>query len=303
MSDPLFSPYVPEDFEQFWKQIAEEAASVPLSFRRRPAVGVTAANGLRLDEIIFDSAEGHYVEGWIAYPNGARRLPSFLWIPPYGRESLLPNAYGTRQGMVSLSLNLHGESAFHQEKYETERGYFSDGALEPETWVFRRMIQHVLVALRVLQAQSEVDEDQIAAMGMSQGGGMSIWAAMVSPILKAVCADMPFLGAMRFALSRTAYRYPLKELVDLMEEEAMGRERVMHTLSYFDTVNCAVNAKLPVQVSYGLKDPAVRPETAQAIFDALPTQKRLVEYPGGHDWHEEMVETNLDWLRTCGFSV
>jgi cephalosporin-C deacetylase len=108
---------------------------------------------------------------------------------------------------------------------------------------------------------------------------------------------MPFLGAMKHALTRNAYRYPLKELVDVMDNEVLGRERVMHTVSYFDTLNFATRCNKPTQISYGLKDPACRPETVKAIFDALGAEdKKIVEYPGGHDWHEEMVLNNSSWL-------
>ena len=109
---------------------------------------------------------------------------------------------------------------------------------------------------------------------------------------------------MPFALSRNAHRYPLKELVDVMENEILGRERVLHTVSYYDTLNFATRCQKPTQVSYGLKDPACRPDTVRAIYDALPGQdNRLVEYPGGHDWHEEMILNNSSWLASRLSSV
>lgn len=291
-----FIPYVPEDFDEFWATAVAETHEVPLFFKRE-RTDRRSPSGHVVDQILFCGAEGQPLEGWIAYPEGSRRLQSFLWIPPYGRESLLPNEYGTREGFVSMSLNLHGLGAFHQEKYVTHRGYFGEGALSPETWVFRRLIQHVLVALRVMQAQGEVDEDRIGTMGMSQGAGLSIWAGALSPIVRAVAADMPFLGAMPFALSRNAHRYPLKELVDVMENEVLGRERVLHTVSYYDTLNFATRCTKPTQISFGLKDPACRPETVRSIFEAVPAEdKKLIEYPGGHDWDPEMVVNNSSWL-------
>ena len=294
--DSEFLPYVPEDFVEFWTEVQQEAARIPLYFKRESII-VDSAHGHRVEKIEFRGAQDRLVEGWIAFPAGARRIPSFLWVPPYGRESLLPNEYGTRADMCSMSLNFHNEQAFHQEKYQIGRGYFSSGAESRETWIFRRMMIDVLAALKVLQAQPEVDEDRIGSMGMSQGGGISLWAAAWSPIVKAVCADMPFLGAMRQSLNVNAYRYPLKEVVDFMETIPIGRERVMHTISYFDTLNQATQVKVPTQVTLGLKDPACRPETVRAIYAAIPVEKRLFEYAGGHDWHTEMIANNRDWLQ------
>ena len=64
---------------------------------------------------------------------------------------------------------------------------------------------------------------------------MSIWLGAWCPVVRAICADMPFLGNIRLTLLDEVYRYPLKELSDFMQELPLGQERVLHTLSYFDT--------------------------------------------------------------------
>lgn len=296
MAEAGFAPYVPEDFEEFWHHTVAETQTVKLNYRRSLTNDFDLP-GFVVETVTFESTGGRTVHGWLAYPAGARRLPAFGWIPPYGRESLLPNAYGTRPGFVSLSLNLHGESAFHQEKYVPARGYFADGAIQPDTWIFRRMFQDAYMALRVLQAQVEVDEDRIGVMGMSQGAGISIWLGAWCSIVRAVCADMPFLAGMNRTLSENVYRFPLKELTDFMTSVPVGQARVLNTLSYFDTLNQATRCHVPTHVSLGLKDPACRPATVQAVYDALPGPKHLRVLDWGHDWHPQMVEDNLNWLR------
>jgi len=286
----------PEDFDVFWKATIEETRSVPLHFHRSPAYGV--ASDHQVDRIEFLATGGRTLKGWIAYPRGARRLPGFLWVAPYGRESVLPNEYGTREGLVSMSFNFHGEDGFHRETYEKERGYFAEGAESPETWIFRRMFQDAVIAAKALQAQLEVDEDRVASMGMSQGGGMSIWLGAWCSLIGAVCADMPFLGNIGTTLKGKVYRYPLKELADFIAELPIGLERVLHTVSYFDTAFHASRCKCPTQVALGVMDPAARPDQVKAIYEALPGEKRLQEYQIGHDWTPEMVENNRDWLTT-----
>lgn len=288
-------PYIPEDFDAFWQESKAEADAVPLEMRRS-MVNDFALDGFNVETFRFTGMQGRQLQGWIAYPPGARRLPGFLWIPPYGRESLLPNQYGTREGFVSLSFNFHGYGAFYQEEYTPARGYFAEGASSPKTWIFRTMLQDLMIAARILQAQVEVDEEKIAAMGLSQGGGMAIWLGSLSPIIRCVVADLPFLGAMPYTLSKSAHRYPPKELVDYMQTIPVGKETVEHTLSYYDTLNMALRCAKPTLVSLGEKDPACRPEVVRAIFEALPNQKVLVEYPGGHDWDPSMVDTNRNFM-------
>jgi cephalosporin-C deacetylase len=286
---------LPEDFAEFWQDLVAEAATQPLDYRRTRVLDLEKP-GFVVESLEFAGMYGRPLHGWIAYPEGARRLPSFLWVPPYGRESKLPDDYGTREGFCSMSFNFHGESAFHQEKYVTSRGYFAQGADAPENWIFRRMFQDSCIALRVLQAQLEVDEDRIGVMGMSQGGGMSVWLGAWNPLVRAVCADMPFLGNIWETLNRSVHRYPIKELVDFMKDLPIGEARVRNTVSYYDTATQAKFCYCPTLVSLGLKDPASRPENVKAIFEALPGPKTLKIYDWGHDWHPDMIENNRLWL-------
>lgn len=291
--DPV--PETPEDLARFWQEAVSEAQAIPLECSRSLR-NEYPLHGYVVETFRFRASGSRWLSGWFAYPPGARRLPGFIWLAPYGRESMLPNPYGTREGFASLSFNFHGESSFHQEKYVPERGYFAEGAESPETWIFRRMFIDSVVAVRLLQAQVEVDAEKIGAMGMSQGGGMSIWLGAWCPIVRAVCADMPFLGDIGRTLSGEVYRYPLKELSEFMEELPLGRERVLNTVAYFDTVAQAAHCRVPTQVSLGLKDPAAKPGQVRAIFEALPGRKLLREYPGGHDWEPEMVANNRRWF-------
>ncbi len=285
----------PADFEEFWLAAKQEADAVKLDYWREPKEfsGLTSHN---ISILRFRSVHNAVLEGWVASPKGTRKAPGFLWINPYGRESLLPNEYGTRPGYLSFCFNFFGLPAFHQEKYVPERGYFSEGLADPNTFVFKTLIQHCLVALRVLQAQLDVDEDRIGVMGLSQGGGFALASAAWSEIPKAVCADLPFFGLITETISQNFFRYPLKEILDFAENHQFGKELVHYTLSYYDTVFQAKRIKQPTHVTLGLKDPSCRPPQVRAIFEALVCEKSLTELDWGHDWHPSMIETNLLWL-------
>lgn len=288
-------PYLPEDFDAFWAEIVREAKIAPLDYHRSVRRDWDHSTHMvqRLD---FRAIDGSTLHGWIAYPEDARRMPGFLWVPPYGLESMLPDEYGTREGMVSLSFNFHGLDAFLRKRYLHAQGYFAMGVDDPETWIYRTMFQNAYIAMRVLQAQIEADEDKLGACGMSQGGGMAIWLGAQCPIVRAVCADMPFLSGMNQTLNKHIHRYPLKELADFAETIPFGMERIKNAMSYYDTVNQATRCRVPTLVSFGTKDPAVRPHCVEGTFDALQGPKVLVRYEIGHDWHPDMIANNRNWL-------
>ncbi|MCB0826426.1 MAG: acetylxylan esterase [Armatimonadetes bacterium] len=289
-------PYVPPGFEAFWRETTQIAQDAPLDYSVE-SVSEPSTPGHDLRVLSFRGISGERLHGWLAVPYSDVIHPGFLWIAPYSRWSMQPNEYGVRSGYTSLSFNFFGESAFHREDYTPARGYFADGVSSRETWIFRRMFQNAVIALRILADQAAVDENRLACAGMSQGGGIGIWMGAWVQQVKAVIADMPFLGGMPWVLQAKAFRYPLKELTDFMAESAGNDAAVRETLSYFDTINQASFCQVPTRVTLGLRDPAVRPEQARAVFDALPGVKELEEIDFGHDWHPRMIEGGQDWFR------
>jgi cephalosporin-C deacetylase len=87
-------------------------------------------------------------------------------------------------------------------------------------------------------------------------------------------------------------------VTDFAETLPGGMEAVLRTIAYFDTVNQATRVRKPTLVSLGLRDPAVRPDTVRAVYRALPSEKKLVEYESGHDWNPKMIEADRDWITT-----
>ncbi len=289
-------PYGPPGFDDFWLETLKEAQSRPVDFSLSEQASVVAPDH-RILILGFKGADGTQRHGWIAVPKtGSGPYPGFLWLPPYSRWSMLPNEYGTRPGYVSLSFNFFGEAPFHREDYKPERGYFAEGVADKSTWVFRRMFQDAAIAQQVLENLPMVDPNQIAAAGMSQGGGIAIWLAAYEPKVKAVVADMPFLAGMPWVLGSNVYRYPLKELTDVAFASSRSEAEVRATLAYFDTINLATRCKAPTRLTLGLRDPAVKPEQVRAVFNALAGEKELQEIDWGHDWHPEMVTGAKDWL-------
>jgi cephalosporin-C deacetylase len=158
------------------------------------------------------------------------------------------------------------------------------------------MFQDAIIALRILHAQVQVNSDQIGVAGMSQGGGMSIWLGAWCSLVKSVCSDMPFMCGMGDSVLNYAYRYPLKELADFMQEIPIGEERVMNTISYYDTIFQAEYCQVPTHVTVGLKDPSSRVPNVQSMFEALPGKKHLETIDVGHDWHPSMILNTKRWF-------
>lgn len=292
----LLKPYVPPGFESFWQANTEEAMDAPLDFVVADQNDFhPAAHDVQTFE--FRGIDGQKRFGWIAMPHGVEMAPGFLWLAPYSRWSMLPNEYGTRAGMASISFNFHGESAFHREDYTPERGYMAEGIESRDTWIFRRMYQDSVIVGRILGSLSGVDAERIVASGMSQGGGLAIWLGAWVDYIKAVVADEPFLTGVPWILDAKYFRYPLKELTDVAFSSDEMEAKARLALSYFDTINQAAFCEKPTRVTLGLKDPSVRPAQVRAVHEVLPGIKELEEIDWGHDWHPRMIEGAEEFLR------
>lgn len=292
----LLRPYVPPGFEDFWSETVQEAEEAPLQFE------LSSQSEFLLEthtvEIFnFRGVDGHIRHGWVARPHHADPAPGFLWLAPYSRWSMLPNPYGVRAGMASISFNFHGETAFHREEYRVERGYMAEGVQSRDTWIFRRMFQDAVIVGRIFRQLEGIDPNRVAAMGMSQGGGIAIWMGAWVPGIRAVVADEPFLAGVPWILDAKYFRYPLKELTDVAFASPETEAQVRATLSYFDTVNQAAFCQVPTRVTLGLKDPSVRPAQVRAVYETLPGIKELEEIDWGHDWHPRMIEGADEFLR------
>lgn len=295
-ADDLLKPYVPPGFEAFWRETTAQAEAHPLDFEFS-AQTEFSPTGHEVQVFTFTGIDGATRHGWVALPHTPDPAPGFLWLAPYSRWSMLPNEYGTRAGMASISFNFHGESAFHREDYTPERGYMAEGIESRDTWIFRRMYQDAVIVGRIFQTLPAVDSAKLCAMGMSQGGGMAIWMAAWNPWVKAMVADQPFLAGVPWILDAKYFRYPLKEMTDIAFSSPEKEQEVRATLAYFDTLNQAAFCEKPTRLTLGLKDPSVRAAQVKALYEVLPGVKELEEIDWGHDWHPQMIVGAEKFLR------
>ncbi|MCS6919783.1 MAG: acetylxylan esterase, partial [Fimbriimonadales bacterium] len=196
------------------------------------------------------------------------------------------------------SINLHGYSVEPNVPYSPELGYFTRGIQSPHTYIYRRIVQDSLLAMRALAAQAEVDSSRLTAAGLSQGGGLAVMLGAWCKRTCCVVAELPALSYWEYLLGRPAWRYPLKEFADYMEMTSTPREAILSVLQYYDAVNHAPYVRAPVQLSLAMKDPGIRAPVVFSLYDALPQPKRLLIYEDlGHDWHPEMRIRLEEWAR------
>ena len=303
----------PGDFDAFWQGVKRDLADVPTEWERLPGAGGETATHT-IDWLRFSSLDDILVYGWLAVP---KRLPTptgnrgYLWLPGYSLGHPRPGPEAFYPDTVTFGLNLHGNLPDAPYAHPSTAGadYITEGIESPQTYIYRRIVGHCLRALDVLAAQPEVSPQRLIAGGMSQGGGLALVTAALSPHVRLCLADMPWLCALELALSlldRDKYRrmksarYPDARglIADYAEAHPEKAAQVYQTYAYFDPLSHAEDIRCPVQMSAGGRDPSCKPPTIYAVYNALRGVKDMLFLPEtGHEIVPAMHAAHLGWVQ------
>jgi cephalosporin-C deacetylase len=299
----------PADFDAFWAGTLAGVQGQPLDARF-----ATVDAGLKLVDafdVTFNGYGGQPVKGWYLRPRGANGpLPCVVEYIGYGGGRGLPLDWllFSAAGYAHLVMDTRGQGSVWRRGDTADAepdggngqspGFMTRGVLRPETYYYRRVYTDAVRAIEAALTRPEVDPSRVAVTGGSQGGGIAIAAAALSPAVAALMTNVPFLCAFRRATTLVD-TFPYREIAVFLSAHRDRIETVYRTLSYFDNVNLAARATCPALFSTALMDDICPPSTVFAAYNHYAGPKEMRVWPfndhsgGGTDQTAEM----LAWLR------
>lgn len=289
------------EFRQYWQDIASDhrdfAERQGLDFEQIDKGNEVQANGhsWRVDWLRYSSVDESLIYGWVARPiDQSSQGEVFVWLPGYSYGTPPPDVSNLVAGVTTVCINLHGNQP--DQEYINPAGqddYIADGIESPQTYIFRKITLHCLLAIDVAGRLDGVDPEKIAVGGMSQGGGLALIVAANHPSVKVCFSDMPFFCDLRESLP-TNHRAAYKALRDAIDSD----EDKLSTACLFDPLYHAPNLKVPVHITAGGKDPASRAETIRPVYlEAGSSFKAFRFFPkAGHIFVKEMPQIYRDWM-------
>jgi cephalosporin-C deacetylase-like acetyl esterase len=225
----------------------------------------------------------------------AARYPAILYLPVYGARPVSPPMALAKGGYVVLALDVRGNRVDVPRPRAFE-DYCTLGIESPDSYVYRDIVGQCMKAVRLLAAREEVDRDRIAVVGMSEGGGIGLILAALSPEVRAVAADAPLLCDL--PLSVQAAGWPYTGISRYVQEHPKEGDAVRKTLSYYDVASFAPDIKCPVLMTVGFLDQVSLPAAAYGVFNLLPGPKEMKPLPrAGHEGGgEDLWNYKLTWL-------
>ena len=141
--------------------------------------------------------------------------------------------------------------------------------------------------------------------GFSFSGALALMSQAVSRSANVLAIGVPTFGWHEGRL-KLVVQGSAVEVRRYIEARPHDRDRVMHTLSYFDSMNFAPLIKCPTLAGYGRRDIVVPPETVRAIVSHLNCPCETMSLPVSHtDQPEEAAWKHFDgaWIEMATHGV
>ncbi len=284
----------PPDFDAFWRDTlttSRDAAPAPAFVRL-----ATPLRAVTVDDVTFGGFAGQPIKAWLLAPAGAAGpLPTVVEYIGYGGGRSLPFQWlrWATAGYAHLVMDTRGQGSAWSpgDTPDVEAGepsgggsypgFVTRGIDRPATWYYRRLVADAVLALDAAGAHPLVDPTRLVVTGQSQGGGLALAVAGLSPDVRAAAIDVPFLCHWRRAIEVTD-GFPYQELTRYLSIHRLREADVFRTLSYVDGLNFAARANAPALFSAGLMDEICPPSTVFAAYNhyAGPKDIRVWSFNG-----------------------
>lgn len=297
----------PADFDQFWADTLGQARQYDLGASFEPVdTGLATVDSY---DVTFAGFGGHPVRGWFTLPAGTTEpLPVVVEFVGYGggRGFAHSHLLWASAGYAHFVMDTRGQgsgwsvgaTADPVGSTPSAPGFMTRGIEDPYDFYYRRVFTDAVRAVEAARSHPLADASRTAALGGSQGGGITLAVGGLVPDLAAIAPDVPFLCDFPRAVTMTD-EMPYREIGKYLSVHRDRRQLVLDTLAYFDGVHFAARGSAPALFSTALEDDVCPPSTVFAAFNAYPHRDKQIEVYdfNGHEGggpHQQVVQ--LRWL-------
>ncbi|QLJ02679.1 acetylxylan esterase [Streptomyces sp. NEAU-sy36] len=297
----------PADLDAFWDQTLRRARALadPPAFT---PVDTGLTQVLTYDVTVAGFG-GEPVSGWLHLPATASGpLGCVVEFLGYGRGRGLPHeqVLWATAGYAHFIMDTRGQgwSAAGGATPDTAAlsgtvpGFLTRGVENPHDHYYRRVFTDAVLFVEAARAHPAVDPDRVVVTGHSQGGGIALAVAALTPGLAGVMPDAPFLCDIRRGAT-IAGAPPYTEIAQYLSLHRDRTDTVFDTLSYIDAAVLAARATAPAFFSIALMDDVCPPSTCFAAYHRYggPKDLRVYEFNGHEGGGSHHRREQLAWAR------
>lgn len=183
----------------------------------------------------------------------------------------------------------------------TYRGHIIRGLDDaPDKLLFRDIYLDTAQLAGIVMNLPEVDSERVAAVGGSQGGGLTLACAALEPRIRKAAPVFPFLcdfqRVWEMDLAAGAYE-ELKTYFRQFDPRHEREEEIFTKLGYIDCQHLAPRIQAEVLMGVGLMDTICPPSTQFAAYNKISSPKQTIIYPDfGHEGLPGFQDTIFQFL-------
>ncbi len=278
----------PSDIDAFWDaSIAEMEALgtdcelIPASFQ---------VPGMACYDMYFTGMGNARIHARVIIPGKPVPLPAICHF--HGCPKMAPEfsalMHWAAVGFVVAAMDCRGQGGQSEDvggvKGNTYHGHIIRGAFEgdPAKLLYRQIFLDAAQLARIVMALPQVDAKKVGAVGASQGGGLTLACAALTPSLNRAAATYPYLcdyqRVWEMDMDKDAYaelRTYFRQFDPLHERE----EEFFTHLGYIDNQHLAHRIQAKVIWFLGQMDTLCPPSTQFAAYNKLTCEKQMFIYP------------------------
>ncbi len=297
----------PADFDAYWDEglremeaLGTDAEFIPATFQVKHA---------ECFHVYFTGVGGSRVHGIYIRPRRIEgALPAVLAFHGYSANvgDFQDKLGWVAAGFCYAGLDCRGQSGKSDDMTpvhgNTLHGHIVRGLDDPDPrrMYYRNAFLDTAHFARIIASLPEVDETRVGAMGGSQGGGLTVACAALTPWLNRAAVTYPFLTDYRrvwdMDLDVGAYA-ELREFFRFFDPRHLREKEIFTRLGYIDVHHLAPRIKARVRLYTGLIDPVCPPSTQFAVYNAITAPKDQQLYPDfGHEWLPGAADDTMQFM-------
>lgn len=278
----------PADFDDFWDQALAEMRATDPHLELAPSdFQVPFAQCF---DLFFTGVRGARIHAKYLRPkNSPQSHPAVLHFHGYGINS---GDWTDKLSFVALgfsvaALDCRGQGGSSEDtgsvKGSTLKGHIIRGLDDaPQNLLYRQIFLDTAQLAGIVMEMPEVDENRIAALGASQGGGLTLACAALEPRIKRLAPVFPFLcdyqRIWEMDLADNSYE-ELRHFFRRFDPTHRRRREIFERLGYIDVQHLAPRIRGRVLMGIGLMDQLCPPSTQFAAYNKISSEKNMVIYP------------------------
>ena len=290
----------PDDFDAYWERGLEEMRGLDGQVELAPASFQTPF--AECFHLYFTGVGGARVHAKYLRPRQARAAhPAVVQFHGYSGNS---GDWQDKLGYVALgfsvaALDVRGQGGLSEDaggvRGNTHAGQIIRGLDDAaEKLFFRQVFLDTAQLAGIVINMPEVDPQRVCAMGMSQGGALTLACAALEPRIRRLAPMCPFLcdyqRVWEMDLALNAYA-ELKTYFRLFDPRHERERDIFHRLGYIDCQHLAGRIQGDTLMAIGLMDDICPPSTQFAAYNKITAKKERVLYP---DFAHEFYPGFLD---------